>query len=92
MPSICNANFKQKRNLVGHIASVHDGRKPFECSICDAKFADKSNLSKHISSLHESENLHEISKYVCTPQHVEGDSTKLVKDMKKIIVALLYIL
>ena len=25
-------------------------------------------------------------------QHVEGDSTKLVKDMKKIIVALLYIL
>ena len=26
------------------------------------------------------------------PQHVEGDSTKLVKDMKKIIVALLYIL
>ena len=26
------------------------------------------------------------------PQHVEGDSTKLAKDMKKIIMALLYIL
>ena len=25
-------------------------------------------------------------------QHVEGDSTKLAKDMKKIIMALLYIL
>ena len=27
-----------------------------------------------------------------TSQHVEGDSTKLAKDMKKIIMALLYIL
>ena len=36
-----------------HIASVHEGKKPFKCSICDYTFAQKKTLTNHISSVHE---------------------------------------
>ena len=39
--------------LSKHMASVHDGKKPFNCSICDHKFSIKQSLTKHIASVHE---------------------------------------
>ena len=36
----------------GHIASVHEGKKPYMCKICDTKFAAKQGLQKHISTVH----------------------------------------
>ena len=35
---ICDAIFKDKWILKRHIASVHEGKKPFECEICDKRF------------------------------------------------------
>ena len=32
---ICDYTFSQKWHLKQHIASVHEGKKPHECSICD---------------------------------------------------------
>ena len=36
-----------------HIASVHEGKKPFKCDTCDARFALMHHLKSHIASVHE---------------------------------------
>ena len=38
--------------IKGHIASIHENRKPFTCEICSISFARKPNLKKHIESVH----------------------------------------
>ena len=38
-----------KTTLNRHVQSVHEGKKPFECSICNIKFARKDYLKKHVS-------------------------------------------
>ena len=35
-----------------HIASVHEGKKPFKCDICDYSFSEKSSMNKHVKSVH----------------------------------------
>ena len=39
---ICAAPFGQKTEMNAHIASVHEGNKPFKCAICDTRFAENS--------------------------------------------------
>ena len=57
--NICESVFKtkgthmvlvheQKTRLNGHMASVHDGKKPFKCEICNVAFTQK-----HMASVHE---------------------------------------
>ena len=36
-----------------HIASVHDGKKLFECKICNVKFKTKYYSIKHIETIHK---------------------------------------
>ena len=48
----CNSSFSYKGNLMGHIASVHEGKRPYECKICDKNFAAKHGLQKHLSAFH----------------------------------------
>jgi uncharacterized Zn-finger protein len=36
-----------------HMVSVHEEKKPFECTICDASFAYKHHMNRHIVSVHE---------------------------------------
>ena len=45
-----------KYDLNLHIASVHEGKKPFKCEICDDQFKLKHELNEHIASVHEEEN------------------------------------
>ena len=45
--------FAQKVSLNGHIASVHEEKRPYKCHICDAIFAYKPNLNGHILSVRE---------------------------------------
>ena len=33
--------------------TVHQVKKPFECTICDASFTQKTSISAHMTSLHE---------------------------------------
>ena len=40
-------------NLKSHIASVHEGRKPNECSICDYSFYLKRDMKNPIALVHE---------------------------------------
>ena len=52
---ICGANLSKNHRLKEHIATVHEGQKPFHCDRdkCEAKFAHKFSLKHHISSFHE---------------------------------------
>ena len=34
--SFCKAKFDQMPNLYEHIASVHEGKKPFKCDKCES--------------------------------------------------------
>ena len=35
---VCQKSFKTKSYLKKHIASAHEGKKPFKCNLCDARF------------------------------------------------------
>ena len=37
-----------KGNLKRHIETVHEGKKPYQCSMCDKKVSRKVHLKKHI--------------------------------------------
>jgi uncharacterized Zn-finger protein len=42
-----------KDNMKKHVASVHEGKKPFRCDICEYRSSEKSNMNRHIKSVHE---------------------------------------
>ena len=46
-------NFSQKGNLKRHVASVHEGKKPFKCKVCDYKSSRQGNLNQNIISVHD---------------------------------------
>ena len=50
---LCKKNFQAKQNLNVHVASVHQGMKPFECSICNSRFSQKKSMVIHIASVHK---------------------------------------
>ena len=49
---ICCKSFGRKYELKKHIATVHEGVKPFKCSNCDVSFSRKNSLTRHIASTH----------------------------------------
>ena len=53
--------FSDALNLKKHIASIHEGKKPFECNRCNTMFSQKGNLEKHIASVHEKKKPFECS-------------------------------
>ena len=50
---ICCKTFSGMGSLKIHIASIHEGKKPFKCNICDYSCNQKSDLTKHVLSVHE---------------------------------------
>ena len=47
------AKFDQMPDLNEHIASVHEGKKPFKCDKCESCFNLKKDLNVHVASVHE---------------------------------------
>ena len=39
-----------------HLASVNEGKKPFECEKCDYSFSLKGSLNQHVSLVHKGKN------------------------------------
>ena len=60
--TICKKKFARVENLRCHVASVHEGKKPFTCSICNKIFCRKYAVDKHIEAIHE-----KVKKYHCVP-------------------------
>ena len=64
---ICNATFTRKNDLKIHIATIHEGKKPYEigkepkCEICNAVFTRKKSLNSHIAAVHEGKKPHQCN-------------------------------
>ena len=37
----------------GHIATIHEGKKQFQCDICKAEFTSKGGMKGHLRTIHE---------------------------------------
>ena len=64
----CDEKFDSKKELKLHIASVHDGKKLYQCSFCLAYFSGTAAVHKmklHMMSVHEFEKLLE-----CKPREL----------------------
>ena len=49
--NICESSFTQKGQMSRHVASVHEGKKPFKCNICATRFARKTHLNACLERL-----------------------------------------
>ena len=69
--TICNKTFKTLQNKQLHVASVHEGKKPFKCTICKKTFKTLQNLQLHVARVHEGKKAHEdeIKKHLVELQH-----------------------
>ena len=47
------STFTRQRTLDKHIASIHEGIKPFKCGLCEYSSANKDHLTTHIMYKHE---------------------------------------
>ena len=52
---ICGKVFARKYGLKCHIASVHEGKKPYKCDICQFSSSEKRDLKRHVTAVHEGE-------------------------------------
>ena len=53
----CESLFTRKDNLISHIASVHERKKPYQCTDCNQSYAKKDNLKVHVAAIHEGKKL-----------------------------------
>ena len=44
---------KKKNSLKSHVASVHEGNKPFKCDICDYSCSLKQYMKQHVAKKHK---------------------------------------
>lgn len=63
---ICNKTFQDVFKVKQHIATVHERRKPFECTMCDKKFACRASTTKHNLIYHDGSE--EYLKYHTVPK------------------------
>ena len=72
---ICNQTFQLKSYLKKHIATVHEGQKPYKCPQCDMNFSQKGGLKSHIDHIHEGKKY----KHQCPQCDVSSHSPKLLQ-------------
>ena len=56
---LCDHVTVSQRYLKLHIATVHEGQRPYSCKHCDKSFASKKGLKTHNESIHENK------KHIC---------------------------
>ena len=74
--------FSQNSNMKSHVASFHEGKKPFKCDICDHSFSQKRDLNTHVASVHEEKKQFkcDICNYCCfLKQHMKQHVKKSMK-------------
>ena len=49
----CTKIFSEKKSLRRHIATIHEGKMPFNCKYCNKNFIQNVQLDNHIALVHE---------------------------------------
>ena len=49
---VCFKKFNKIETLKAHVETVHEVKKPFQCSLCPAKFGSKEKKTKHLALNH----------------------------------------
>ena len=51
--ALCNASFMKVASLEKHVATAHEGNKPFQCEECKVSFTTKGSLTNHNERVHQ---------------------------------------
>ena len=51
--TVGTCQFTSKHGMMGHIATIHEGKKQLKCVICNSNFGHISNLKTHVVRVHE---------------------------------------
>ena len=71
----CDKQFAQKRNLVRHIQTVHEKKKPFCCSLCDTPFGTKQTLERHFAKVHKIQDSSDLIHWTEDSFNSDGNSS-----------------
>ncbi|XP_055634274.1 zinc finger protein 888-like [Toxorhynchites rutilus septentrionalis] len=71
---ICAKSFKTKKQLVDHLAIVHEGVKRFHCDICNKSFTRNGSLAEH--KLIQHAGIKQFSCNICGKAFGKEDSLK----------------
>ena len=55
--------YENKGDMIKHVTSEHDDKRPFECELCDYRCSFKSNMNKHVTAVHEKKNQFKCEMY-----------------------------
>ena len=80
MCDICGKRCQSHSAMNLHIATVHEGKKPYECTDCDRKFGTSSNLNTHLRKKHQQFDLSKLRngpKTSILPVHEKKKRVKL---------------
>ena len=48
----CSYSYAIKVNMNKYVASVHEGKKPYECDFCDHSCSTKGTMKRHVAVVH----------------------------------------
>ena len=77
--SICNADFKTKKEMTTHIITIHKNKKIHECKICNREFNSDSALNRHARTHYEKKRESQRIKDKKEKQDEQQKSNKSVK-------------
>ena len=53
--AICKKKFTRHSDMQTHVASIHEGKKPYQCPRCGMKFGQNSAAHQHFRNMHSEE-------------------------------------
>ena len=90
MCDTCGKSCQSHSAMNLHIATVHEGKKPYQCTECDKKFGTSGNLNTHLRKKHQQFDLTKLRNAPKTsflPVHEKKKPAKLRNDPKNNILS-----
>ena len=90
MCDTCGKSCQSHSAMKLHIATVHEGKKPYQCTECDRKFGSSGNLNTHLRKKHQQfdlSKLRSVPKTSILPVHEKKKPAKLKNGSKNNILS-----
>ena len=49
----CEKDFRNEKEMTGHVVTVHEGKKPYKCEVCKKYFGRKETVERHVNEFHD---------------------------------------